>query len=334
MGLAAHGGLSLGCSAVGNIMGHPLILFIATEDAGDKPPGSGALRGALATFAAAHVMVALAAAAAPDSCDEAARPALGEVFRRLRRILSTSQTRRIGASCLLQRIGVAVVDSCTEVVYMRLDGAQPAHLGYFAALLAPVAIAAAVVSAQVIGSAHGAEGAARLRRMLLWAYALLLLCGVAVPVALGVHRVGSVKGRLLLLGVATLLAAANKLWWTAQGALFATLVAPSGEQAREQLRATHLTLLNSLSNVGKFWPKPVALVATETLGYGTASALSVGLGVAAWPLMVALIPGAEGGEGIAAAGPGAGAGAAAGAKAGKAWPSLRGMQSRSRLWSR
>ena len=52
-----------------------------------------------------------------------------------------------------------------------------------------------------------------------------------------------------------LYAAGNKAWWTAQGALFNSVVVHAGSQ----YRALHLQLLNSLSNVGKFCLGPSPL---------------------------------------------------------------------------
>ena len=74
---------------------------------------------------------------------------------------------------------------------------------------------------------------------------------------------------------------------TAQGALFNTLVAGPRDQ---QVRASHLTLLNALSNVGKMLPRPVAYKIVDVCGFGAGSAVLTLAGVMIWPLIVRLLP--------------------------------------------
>ena len=117
------------------------------------------------------------------------------------------------------------------------------------------------------------------------AYALLSLCSVAMPAALCVHVVGNRGGVAALIAACTLVTLANKLWWTAQGALFNDVAIATSTS----LRASHLTLLNALSNVGKFWPKPLAMVAADGVGFAGSSALCAVAGVAAWPIIAAAL---------------------------------------------
>mmetsp|Transcript_32037 Transcript_32037/g.87769 ORF Transcript_32037/g.87769 Transcript_32037/m.87769 type:complete len:200 (-) Transcript_32037:131-730(-) len=153
----------------------------------------------------------------------------------------------------------------------------------FAAVLAPVAVGASIVAARLLGRDDSSQ---HLQHLMLRGYGLLLCCGAAIPAVLVYHSVGSLPSTLLLLCLFVAYAVSNKLWWTAQGALFNTLVAGPRDQ---QVRASHLTLLNALSNVGKFWPKPLALVAVDSVGFGLTSTLFVGLGVASWPAVLALV---------------------------------------------
>ena len=153
----------------------------------------------------------------------------------------------------------------------------------FAAVLAPVAVGASVIAARLLGRDDSSQ---HLQQLMLRGYALLLCCGTAIPAVLVHHSVGSLPSTLLLLCLFVAYAVSNKLWWTAQGALFNTLVASPRDQ---QVRASHLTLLNALSNVGKFWPKPLALVTVDSVGFGLTSTLFAGLGVVLWPAMLALV---------------------------------------------
>jgi len=113
--------------------------------------------------------------------------------------------------------------------------------------------------------------------MILRGALLLLFCGATIPWVLTWHSVTSWRSSAALLGLFVVYAVANKLWWTVQGALFNQLVADSPDQ---QVRASHLTLLNAISNVGKFWPKPLAHLSVDFLGFGVTSMVFVGFGVA------------------------------------------------------
>ena len=47
--------------------------------------------------------------------------------------------------------------------------------------------------------------------------------------------------------------------------------------------------LNSLSNLGKFWPRPLAFVLADSVGFVAASALLALMGALAWPLVRAAL---------------------------------------------
>mgnify|MGYP004232691641 CR=1 FL=1 len=72
------------------------------------------------------------------------------------------------------------------------------------------------------------------------------------------------------------------MWWTAQATAFNGVVARRRGAAH---RALHLQLLNSLSNLGKLWPRPLAFVLYDALGFPGACAVLVGTSVLSWPAL-------------------------------------------------
>ena len=112
---------------------------------------------------------------------------------------------------------------------------------------------------------------------------LLAVSGLTVPLVLGAggFTVGEPRGIAALLGLSTLFAAGNKLWWTVQGSLFNQVVEASGSRAH----AVHLQLLNSLSNLGKLWPRPLAFGLMERLGFLPAALVLSAASAATWPAL-------------------------------------------------
>ena len=233
---------TIGMSA-GNVLGHPITLFV-TSDAAPRAVRL-SLPAAFVLIAAAHAAVGAAAAATTEAPAPAGRPGVRAIFATLGREMRTARTASIAALCALQRVPVAAVDACAEVFYIRLPGASPHHVAAFAALVAPVAVVSSVLVARQLGgytAAEGAEGASSAAgvnvgkgslggasppaeasssaapppALISKAYAALVVCGAAVPLALVRHRVGAVGDSALLVLLAACLTAANKLWWTTQ----------------------------------------------------------------------------------------------------------------------
>lgn len=108
---------TLGMS-LGNLVGHPLLL-LATQTT--SSPFT--LRHALLGGGLAHLAVAVAAALASDP-SESRRPSLREVCASMGRVCTARQTALVAGMCAIQRVGVAVLDGCAEIYYMRLPGAE------------------------------------------------------------------------------------------------------------------------------------------------------------------------------------------------------------------
>ena len=68
-----------------------------------------------------------------------------------------------------------------------------------------------------------------------------------------------------------------------QGALFNEVVISAEATSAVRASASHLTLLNSFSNAGKLWPLPLALAASDGLGYAPAALGCFIAGAAALP---------------------------------------------------
>ena len=114
---------------------------------------------------------------------------------------------------------------------------------------------------------------------------LMLICsGVAAPLVLGSGRLHTPGGLVCLLALSTLYAAGNKVWWTAQATAFNRVVMGGGKESKGS-RALHLQLLNSLSNLGKLWPRPLAFVLCDAVGFGGCCAVLLGVSAASWPSM-------------------------------------------------
>ena len=270
----------------GNLIAHPLLLLLSSSRLRDPPVLT--LPRFLWLLGPIHAALALAAALQPEPERTRPRPSLRRTLESLRAVAATPTTRRIGAACLLQRVGVAALDGCSLTQYMRLPGARQEHIACLAALQAPVALAAAVYAGRLVArSDRPAPEAAR--GQMRTGYLLLVASSVAVPALLCTHRVGSAGSTAGLVVATSVFLIANKLWWTAQGTLFnEAVVSPEGGPPRAAA-ASHLTLLNSLSNAGKMWPVPVALAVSDAVGYRAASGTCALAGLAALPLMWRLI---------------------------------------------
>ena len=311
---------TVGMSA-GNILGHPLLLAL-TSGATPRTVGAGGLGGMdglasrygtsgtmgtigapdafgaassagdrapqpLAFFcscvAAAHLVIAMSAALMPEPSGprcEGERPMrLHETLQRLASLATLESTRSLGVVCFWQRLAAVSIDATAAVYYMRLPGAEQAHLASFALAQAPLGLLASVLVARRI-SAHQTDTASAMRL----GFFLLLVSGVLTPLILGSGMLdaSSPAAAAVLFFPMVLYAVGNKVWWTAQATAFNSVVVSEGSVAT---RALHLQLLNSLSNLGKLWPRPVSFTLMHLLGFLCASMGMALAGGLAWPSM-------------------------------------------------
>ena len=272
---------TIGMSA-GNVLGHPLLL--AVRGSSSLSWFSVAMAAALAAAAAASLLVPEEAEAVGHG---AARLTVRGQLSSLRVLLRSETTRALAVVCAWQRVGVVALDACAAVTYMRQPGAEQEHLAAFALAQAPIGVLASVLAARLL--AHG-DGAGQVMRRAL----LMLICsGIAAPLVLGSGRLHTPGGLACLLALCTLYAAGNKVWWTAQATAFNRVVACGGEEG-EGSRALHLQLLNSLSNLGKLWPRPLAFVLCDAVGFGGCCAVLLALSAASWPSMRSALARSEG----------------------------------------
>lgn len=276
---------TIGMSA-GNVIGHPLLL--AVSSAGDATPS-------LARFclavAVAHAIASLVSLLVPEATmrvdwaiSDGAKPSdghlawrLAHLWRELRAFSADASVRALGVVCFWQRVAVIPLDAAAAVYYMRLPGARREHLAAFTVAQAPVGLLASLCVARLLANEQS-DTAAAMRA----GYAMLLVSSLAAPLVLGgaIAPLGTPTSIASLLVLCTLFAAGNKVWWTAQGAAFNHVVMQRGSS---HAIALNLQLLNSLSNLGKLWPRPVALALVDLVGFVGASALLAGVGVVAWP---------------------------------------------------
>ena len=169
---------------------------------------------------------------------------------------------------------------------MRQPGARREHLAAFAAVQAPIGVLASVLAARLLArqAEGGGEGGACISTAEVMRRALvaLLCCGAVAPLVLRPGALGHASGISALLVLATAYAAGNKVWWTAQATAFNSVVAQQGGAATSAL---HLQLLNSLSNLGKLWPRPLAFVLYDALGFPGACAVLLGMSALSWPAL-------------------------------------------------
>lgn len=275
---------TIGMSA-GNALGYPAVLALTGGAAGRALHVT--LQALCGAAAAAHLLAAIASSlvAEEGSQDGASQhaPTLRELWRRLRTLGGTEATRALGGVCFWQRVGVISLDASAGVFYMHsVPGARQEHLAAFAVAQALIGVLASLVVARLIATRQtGTMGAMRIG---LW---LLLGCGVSTPLVLGGLASMPPTIACAALGLlAAFFAAGNKIWWTAQAAAFNSAVVHHGSGG---MHALHLQLLNSLSNVGKLWPRPLAFALFDAVGFRASSALLAGAGVLAWPSMHRLL---------------------------------------------
>ena len=213
------------------------------------------------------------AAAEPVACD-GARPSRRPVARAARLLADTVGAR--SASSAFARVAVIPLDAAAAVHYMRMPGARREHLAAFTIAQAPVGLLASVLVARLLGREQSDAAA-----VMQTGYAMLLGCGVLAPLVLGgaLAPLGTPASIPYLFVLCTVFAAANKTWWTAQGTAFNEVVTQRGSA---NAVALNLQLLNSLSNLGKLWPRPVVFALIEHVGFTAASALLAAVGAVAW----------------------------------------------------
>lgn len=277
---------TIGMSA-GNALGHPLLLAVA----GGATLGRFAAGMALALLAGAAGCLLVPEPAQPAAAvAERGRASLRRQLGTLRSLLDSDATRALTVVCTWQRVGVVALDACAAVTYMRQPGARREHLAAFAAVQAPIGVLASVLAARLLarqgggGARGGAQGGDHISTAEVMRRALvaLLCCGAAAPLVLHPDALATWRGVAALLLLATVYAAGNKVWWTAQATAFNSVVALQGGVATSAL---HLQLLNSLSNLGKLWPRPLAFVLYDGLGFPGACAVLLGMSALSWPAL-------------------------------------------------
>ena len=203
-----------------------------------------------------------------------AAPPLGGLWRELRAFSRDKVVRALGVVCFWQRVAVIPLDAAAAVHYMRMPGARraPGGLHNRAGARRPTGFCAGRASpgaravrrgggdADGLRDATGLRGARATRTWGRW-----------LPRHTCEHPYPFV--------LCTVFAAANKTWWTAQGTAFNEVVTQRGSA---NAVALNLQLLNSLSNLGKLWPRPVVFALIEHVGFTAASALLAAVGAVAW----------------------------------------------------
>jgi hypothetical protein len=208
----------------------------------------------------------------------------GAIARQIWRLASSRTAVCAVGVLLLQRVGVATLDAAAVPFYMRLPQARQSHFTLLAAIHFPIGIPSAILAARAMASRSSSEpllvASTRLMRR---AHMLLLLCAATCPLALLTHRVDSVARNVFLVALSCLFVGVNKLWWTALSTAFNALALDEPDAAGA--RATYLALLSSVSMAGKLWPTPLALLATDRLGFGAASGAFLCAGCLAAPFV-------------------------------------------------
>ena len=261
---------TIGMSA-GNVLGPPLLLAC--------PHDGHTLRRFCTAIASAHAMAALAATLTSETTPASERrPRLRETWHQLRSLASGRATLSLGVVCLWQRLTAVSLDASAAIFYMKLPGARQQDLAAFALVQAPIGLLSSLVVARLLANQQS-DTAAAMRA----GFALLLVSGAAMPLLLSAHVPhSSPMSTVALFLLSAVFAAGNKIWWTAQATAFNYVAVQQGSAATHAL---HLQLLNSLSNMGKFWPRPLALTLVDAVGFAPSSLLLAGAGLLAWPSM-------------------------------------------------
>lgn len=298
-----------------------------SDDNGGGGGGGGAAAGSsepvftivqfLMVFVAVHAAVALLTMfvhekPVPASVDTR----LVTVIRDTWRLARSPRFLVLFAVLSITRIGVIPMDTTSTVQFVA-QGGTPSLIAGFVGMMAPVQVGVSVLAARAISSGRASSLA-----LLEIGHAALIACTAAVPLGLwllgpqhqsdsggggggvvtsptedvpiagGVVSDGSgwssyagVLGASVLLLVGAGAAFGNKLYFTAQGALFNAVT-----RDEHAIAGSALTLLNSVSNLGRIWPRYPCYVATEWIGFNAAVGVFVGGGVLAAALTRRLVP--------------------------------------------
>jgi hypothetical protein len=257
--------------STGNLLGYPILVSLQAHIS---------LRTFLLGVAAVHVALSAAMLAVHEVSGDKP-PRLRAVFDELCGTIASPESLRILAVSIVSRLGVAMWDTTAPVFYLKLEGAQRQHIAIFVILQAPVALCTSVAAAHLLAKRTSLTP----ERILARAYLLLMIATICTLIALHLHRVGDPVASAVTFACATMLTIGNKAWWTGQGTLFNRVVSRSAMDSR----ASHLTLLYSFADVGKFGPKPLTFIVADLVGFSGSCACFVLMGLAAWPIITCLL---------------------------------------------
>jgi hypothetical protein len=179
-----------------------------------------------------------------DGCDTV------QLRSEFKNILFSDEFAYISFICSVQWIAVALLDGGLEAEYLQSRGSSRFDVIYAGLIACPFVLG---TCRRLISEEYDVF------KLMVGAQVGMLVVSFGMPYLLYEN---STNGRFILLICFIMLSTLCKVWWMYQTILFNLTV-----KKTSTARALHLTLLQSISNFGKFWPKSAALFISDVYGF-------------------------------------------------------------------